>query len=649
MFHPSIKPTAAAIAVLTAFQACAADAEPSLTNVVVTANRQPTRVDRVLADVTTLNRENIQSSGYGSLELLLAAQPGVEYSATGGAGQPASIFLRGANGNHTLVLLDGARINSATLGTAAISAIPLAAIDRIEILRGPASSLYGADAIGGVIQIFTRSGGDTPYFSASYGMGNRNASAAEVAGGGRFGDWSLSMDASQSRTDSVNAINHPDARWATLFFTTDPYNPDRDGFRNDSVSARVGYRINPDHQVGINVSRFWGLVRKDATQCDLATGLVCTANFDSRTAQAVQTTSAYWRGQLSQDWTSTLRLDRSEDDQRDYRFDPATLREPRSAFATTQHQLSWQNDLRLGPGKLLLAAEELQQKIAANSTYVQKERTIRSLLAGYDAWYGPHGVQINVRQDDNTQFGTKTTGGVAYAYQLSPAWRAQGGVKTAFKAPSFNDLYFPRDPLFGGGNPNLKPEKSTSTEAGLTYTQGDHRLGVTVYRNKVSNLIEWRPDLAVGPFFWTPQNISQALLRGATLTYDGTLADWCFRASLDLQNPIDMERNVTLNNRARATAKLQADRQIGAWNIGAGFLAVGARHEDDSFSAATPADRRDRLGGYTLANLSVQYAVDKNWSVFGRATNLFDKRYEPRFNYNSEGAGYFVGVRYQMK
>ena len=644
-----LKPAALAAALLSIFFHAQAADETIRPEVMVTATRQPTRVDRVLADVTIITREDIESSAHTSVVTLLAAQPGVEYSSTGGAGQPTSIFLRGANGGHTLILVDGMRINSATIGAAAISTIPLAAIDHIEILRGPASSLYGADALGGVIQLFTRKGEGDPRVAASFGFGNRSTATTDISADGRFGDWSLAASGSRERTQSVSSIRNPDSRWGTLFFTTDPFNPDSDGFHNESLNAQASYRIAPGHVVGVSLSRFWGLARKDATQCDLATGFtVCTANYDSRSAQVVETSGMYWRGSLTERWTSTLRFSRSQDEFRDYRFDPVTLLEPQSKFSTDQRQWSWQNDLNIDGGKLLLATEELEQKIDSSSVYVSRDRTIRSLLAGYNAWYGAHGIQANLRRDSNAQFGDRTTGGLSYAYQWSPAWRTQAGIKTGFKAPTFNDLYFPSDPSFGGGNPNLKPEKSSSIEAGLNYAESSHRVGLMFYRNNISDLIEWRPDFTVGPFFWTPQNISKALLRGATLTYDDTLADWTLHGSLDLQNPIDVQRHVLLNNRARSHLSFQGDRHVGAWRYGAGIVASGPRYEDDSFSFTTPADRRDKLGGYTLANVSAEYTVNKNWGVFGRATNLFDKRYESRFNYGTDGAGYFIGLRYTM-
>ncbi|MBL8492015.1 MAG: TonB-dependent receptor, partial [Rhodocyclaceae bacterium] len=399
MLRPLHRTASAAAALSFLSLPTAAEPPVELAAVVVTATRQPTRADRVLADVTVLDRDEIAAAGWSSVPEMLAAQPGVEYSSTGGTGQPASLFLRGANGGHTLVLLDGMRLNSATLGTASLEAIPLSAIERVEILRGPASSLYGADAIGGVVQLFTRRVDGPPRLQAAVAAGNYGASRGEFALGGNEGPWSFTLAGGRERTRSVSAIRHPDDRWASVFFTTDPYNPDADGNRNDSFTGQLRFRPAPGHEVGLQASRFAATTHKDATQCDPVFFFPCTAAYDSRTTQKISGTSAFWTGKLHQAWTTTVRVEESEDRMRDYRLDPTRGVEFHNRFTTRQRQLVWQNDLAVGPGTALLALERLDQDIDADRSYTARSRSIRAWVAGYDLWAGPHGLQASLRND----------------------------------------------------------------------------------------------------------------------------------------------------------------------------------------------------------------------------------------------------------
>ena len=643
--HPAAR--AAALSLLACLPGLAAAEKPvELASIVVTATRQPTRADRVLADITVIDRDEIAAAGWSSVPEMLAAQPGVELSSTGGTGQPASLFLRGANGGHTLVLLDGMRLNSATLGTASLEAVPLSAIERVEILRGPSSSLYGADAVGGVVQLFTRQIDGVPRVQAAAAAGNYGASRAEVAAGGSRGPWSFTVAGSRERTGSVSAIRGPDPRWATVFFTTDPFNPDADGNRNDSLTGQLRFRPVAGHEVGIQASRFSAVTRKDATQCDPVFFFPCTAAYDSRTYQNLSGTGLFWTGKLLAGWTSTLRAEESEDRMRDYRLNPTTGGEFFNRFTTRQRQYTWQNDLAVGPGTALLAIERLDQRIDADRGYTGRSRSIDALIGGYDVWFGSHGLQANLRRDHSGQFGSRGTGGLTYAYRTGSGWQFQAGAKTAFKAPTFNDLYFPADPMFGGGNPNLRPEQARGMEAAVRYRTAAWHAGATLYRNRVSDLIEWRANPGKGPFYWEPQNVSQALLRGVTFEVAATFGDWNLNASLDRQDPRDLQRQVLLNNRSRLHGKLRVDRRTGPWRYGVAVTASGRRWEDDAFSAAVPADRRERLGGYALVNATADYALSREWSVFVRINNLFDKRYEPRFNYGAEGTRVLVGLRF---
>lgn len=600
-FHRTALGAAVALACQPVLAESAAPTE--LAMMVVTATRQATRGNELISDVGTLTREDILRAGHATLEQVLAAMPGIEYSANGGPGTSSGIFMRGANAAHTLVLIDGVRVGSVSSGDVALSRIPIDLIDRIEILRGPASSLYGADAIGGVIQIFTRRGADAPGFTASAGIGTdaTYAASAGLAGGSDAFSWNFQLG--QTETDGFSAIRNPANR---------SYNPDRDGFRNRHFGANLAWRPAAGHELGIDLMQDNGLSAYDSSPK--------TKSYKNDQDLAVY--SLYSRNRLAPHWTSTLRVSRSTDDATNQVDGRAT-----DIYRTDQDLVSWQNDIKLPVGQALLAAEWLRQELSGTTAYPVSERTIRSLLAGWSGRIERHLLQFNLRRDENSQFGGETTGYAGYGYQLTPEWRIGGAYGTAFRAPSFNQLYYP-DTGFGGGNPNLKAERAKNAELSLKWERGPQNASLTVFRNKVRDLIAG----------WPPANVGRARLEGATLAYAGTLAGWTLDASLDLQRPRDEDTGKRLARRADEQLKLRARTDSGPWRYGAEWQLVGDRYEN--------AANTIRLGGYGLVNLFADYRVDRNWSLFARANNVFDKKYELANDYGTAGASLFVGLRY---
>jgi vitamin B12 transporter len=421
-------------------------ADTQLDPIVVTATRQATRTNELTSDVSVITREEIDQAGETTLAQLLARQPGIQYVANGGAGSNSGVFIRGANTNQSIVLIDGQRIGSATSGSAALSRIPLDQIERIEILRGPASSLYGADAIGGVIQIFTRRGEGPVRVNASTGYGSYHTTDTSVGIAGGTELLSYSVQAAYTNTDGFNAINNK----KSLF-----YNRDRDGYYNRNLSASFAVRPAKGQELGVNL-----LLSKGTNQYDGNDFGTLGAAQPFSNDQNVGNYSIYSRNRLHQAWTSTLRLGRSTDDSKDY---IGNFRD--SVFNTTMDLVSWQHDIKLPVGEALLAYEYNRQKVSSTTDYTVTERTINSWLAGWNGNLDQHRLQFNLRHDDNSQFGGKSTGSAAYGYQFTPQWRAHISYGTAFRAPTFNELYFPALFGFAGGNPDLKPETAKNTRS----------------------------------------------------------------------------------------------------------------------------------------------------------------------------------------
>jgi vitamin B12 transporter len=302
---------------------------------------------------------------------------------------------------------------------------------------------------------------------------------------------------------------------------------------------------------------------------------------------------------------------------------------------TDQDQFVWQNDISLPLGKALIATEWLGQKLTASQSYDKTKRTIRSLLAGWSASVDSHRWQFNLRRDDITETGAKTTGAFSYGYQFSDTLRASASYGTAYKAPSMNALYYP-----GQGNPDLKPEFARNRELALHYATGRHDASITYFENNIDDLIQWA-ESPVGSGIFLPDNIASARITGWALVYKGSFGPLSLRAGIDLQDPRDTENGNRLARRARERANLGAEYAVGAWTVGGELVSTGERYSD--------ARNTERMGGFTLANLTATYRIDQNLSLFGRINNLFDKQYELVNDYGVSGVNALVGIRYQPK
>jgi vitamin B12 transporter len=357
---------------------------------------------------------------------------------------------------------------------------------------------------------------------------------------------------------------------------------------------------------------------RENAQFDAAPG------FDDRTITTLTSYSIASRNRLVSFWTSRLEAGEGDDDSVSQTgFGP-------SRFKTRQHQYAWQNDLALPQGGLSLALERREERLDSDAGFAVTARNTNAVVAVWQWRDGPQALQANLRRDESSQFGARTTGALAYGYALGDL-RAGASYGTAFKAPTFNDLYFP-----GFSNPDLRPETAHNAEAALRYARGDLSAGIVAYRNRVRDLIVFQCDAA---FNCAPQNVATARLEGVTLELETRFGGISVRASADLQRPEDGAIGNLLPRRARRHASLAMARAWNALRVGAELIASSVRFDD--------ATNTRRMGGYALVNLTADYTLSPGWTLFARLDNALDKQYELAADYNTPGSSIFAGVRYR--
>lgn len=580
---------------------------------IVTATRTAQTVEQSLAAVTVLDRERIERSQAASLPELLKQVPGVSLTNSGGPGKNTSLFMRGSESDHVLVLVDGVKIGSVTGGGAALQDLPLELIERIEVVRGPRSSLYGSEAIGGVIQIFTRKGqgeGAKPFFSVGYGTHDSYSGSIGVSGGDGRGWYSLG--ASGSDTDGINAKS----------VQTSGYESDADGYRNLSATLSAGYRFDNGLELDANVLRAKSHNDYDSVNSKRTAGFGANADGESRVFGTRARFSPLER------WAVTLQAGRSEDDSdayQDGRF--------YSRFDSRRDSLSWQNDIELAAGHTLtLGVDHQHDEVDSTATYAEDSRDNDGYFAQYLGQAGRHDWQVSLRHDDNEQFGQHDTGNIGYGYGFTDWLRGTISYGSAFKAPTFNELYYP-----DYGNPNLEAETSRSLEIGLAGQHGWGHWAVNAYRTVIDDLIAYDASI------FGPANVQEARIRGVELVVGSQLMGWDWSANYSLLEPENRSaganRGNELTRRAKQLFNFDVDRRLGAFSVGASLHAEGQRYDDLA--------NQNELAGYATLDLRGEYRMSPEWRLQARVANLLDADYETARGYNQPGQAAYLTVRYQ--
>jgi vitamin B12 transporter len=588
-----------------------AQAQSDATTVVVTATRTIQSIDDALSSVTIITRADIQARQATSVQELLTGEAGVQISNNGGLGKATALFLRGTDADQVLVLVDGVKLTSATLGTTAFEYLPVEEIDRIEIVRGPRSSLYGSEAVGGVIQIFTRRGQGEPLLTASAGGGSHHTESTSAGFSGSTSNLSYSVSSSYLGSDGYVSCRGTPVPPGGGCFTFD-VTPD--GFHNASQSARIGYDFSDTANAEFTALRAQGGTHFAGT-------LVNHENFVQQSAGV----TGRWSPLPS------LHLMMRAGQSRDEATDDLNF-VPQSRFDTLHSQGTLQVDWQLATQHLLTLGTDAQRDSVASSVgyAVSSRRNIGGFLE-YQGGLVSERWSVSARHDDNEQFGGQSTASAAWSHRLTGGLRLIASFGTAFRAPTFNELYYP---FFG--NPALRPEHSRSVELGIDGSRAEAQWSLHTFETRVNDLIAFDSS-------FLPANIETAVIRGAegqlsvrrAASTASLVATW-----LDPRNrtPGSADGGNLLPRRARLSGRLELGRQWASAHFTARLNAVGPRFED-------LANTR-RLGGYLTLDLLSTLVPAPQWSVEAKLANVSGRRYETAEFYPQDGRTGWISLRY---
>jgi vitamin B12 transporter len=590
-----------------------ADAGDELDEVVVTATRTAITTDAALAPVEVITRDEILRAQATSLADLLRGRAGINLSNQGGDGKLTTMFVRGSESDHVLVLIDGVRVGSATSGLVSFQDLPVSLIDRIEIVRGPRSSLYGSEAIGGVIQIFTRRDrGDATFrFHAGAGSHGRREGGIGIGGGSEKG-W-FGLDAGFKHTDGIDACRGAgDPIFAGCFVDGQT---DRDGYTQHAFSLRGGVNIGESVVLQGHGLRVSGENEYDGSFVD-----------NSDIVQQVIGATLKW--QAGERVVVQFAAGSNKDESENFL---GTV--PTGEFATQRDSASVQADFTLAERQVLTAGFDwLRDRVDSDTTYDDTRRGNGAVFAQYQGGFGAHDVQLAVRRDDNDQFGGKTTGSAAWGMGFAEHWRATVSYGTAFKAPTFNELYFP---FFG--NPNLRPEYSKTFDLGLAWRGERTRVALNAFETRVDDLIAYDGSI------FLPNNIEKTRLRGAELQVDTAVFGWNIVGAASWLDPENRAPGFNdgkdLPRRARETARIDVDRAFGDFSVGLTGVANGKRYDD--------LGNTRRVDGFATLDLRAEYRFARHWTLQARVANVFDERYETSAFYNQPGRTWSLMLRFQ--
>ncbi|SHL14356.1 TonB-dependent receptor domain-containing protein [Halomonas caseinilytica] len=555
------------------------DVEQRLDPLVVSATLAPRTASQSLSSVSVIDEASLRRQDPTDITDVLRAQPGVDVSSNGAFGKTTSVYLRGTGSESTPLLIDGIRLRSATLGSPAWQFLDPRMFERVEVVRGPRGSLYGADAVGGVVQLFTPQGelGD-PEPSVTLGGGSHDSRrvTASVTGGDDGTRYAVS--ASHFGTEGAEVVEGEGDK----------------GYDNTTGFARLSHTFHSGAEVGLLALRARGN----------------TEFVGGDTDYVQQVAGVYGELPVTEAWRSRLTLSESRDES-DNHDDFGD-----SVIDTRTRTARWENTVAVGPHEWIAGAEASRDEVSGTTDYDEDSRDNVAVFTQALLDFSPISVQAGLRYDDNDAFDEEVTGNLALGYALDDHHTLRASYGTAFRAPTFNELYYP-----GYGNADLDPERSASVELGM---RGQFERGfwdLALYQTDVEDMIA----NVVFDGVSTPYNVDEARIRGVELSTGAEVLDWSLRAALTYTDPEDQETGNRLAHRATRSLRFDADRELGDWTFGGSIIAQNHRYGD--------ADNDQRLSGYGIVNLRAGWRFAPHWSARLTLENVFDREYATARDY----------------
>lgn len=575
--------------------------------IVVTANRTPQNSTELLSSFAVISREDIEQLPVSSVAELLNTVNGLQMSQNGGAGQTTSIFTRGTNAGHTLVIIDGQRVSSATLGQVEFSSLSLDQIERVEIIKGPRASLWGSDAIGGVIQIFTRqltAGG----VSVDLAIGNQKKQQASLSAAFSHGDGGTTISLAARASDGYDVF--------------EPDESDNDGYNQENISL-IGYqKLNKQWRVN------W-LAKYDQGNSEYDNSWGADENsFESKQWQV----SAEQR---DENWYQEFRLGSQKNES--ITFGKDVSEKDGSFFETSRLTANWLGSYQLSSVLFSnFGIDLIKEKIDTITNYNQDERDLYAAFThlGYDN--DSQIIEGSIRYDDIEEVDSKVTYNASFGQRFSSDTLLSLNVGSGFKAPSFNDLYYPTD-AYSYGNPDLVPETSTSIEVLFKTSFTGIETELSVYQTEIDNLIEWDLDK---DYKYTPTNIAQAKINGIEITFSGQLFSFNHELQLGYLDAVNSDTSEPLIRRPKNSARYQLSRHWQSLSLLASINYQGEREDTEWPSTVT-------LDSYTLVDISASYQINSTWTAGVKINNLFDEKYYSANKYIGQPAQYLLTISYR--
>ena len=599
--------------------------DPVVETTIVTATRTPVLLSEAFESITVFTRKEIDSLQAVDIFDLLSRAPGVSFVRNGGRGSSTSLSIRGNQGDHSLFLIDGVRIGSATLGSASLSALNLQLVERIEIIRGPKSALYGADAIGGVVNIVTRSMDKARpvAIEATYGSLKTNEYTA-VAG---FGTDTASVDVTASFFNT-NGIDHTE--------NTVGANGDKDAYRNTSFAVNYRQKLGDDVSLKLSYNSNEGENEYDANCADETTYAPVECFIYAETK--VESLAVLMDYKVSSIYTTSLQLGRSKDESA-HLADNVDLTPTFSdgEFNTTKSEATWLNSVAIFAGNTLIMGLDYQlDEVEGSTAYTVDSRDNTAGFGQLQSEFGAFNTIVGIRYDDNEQFGDATTVSALVGWDINEQLRSYVSFGEGFKPPTFNDLYYPVLPG-SPPTPNFQPEESKSYELGLKANIESLDVSVAVFKNDITNLIQYNRAIR------RSEQTAKASITGLEFSVGANWMGVDLSLNGSVIDPENKANGQNLRRRAERSVSLDIDTSLGPIDVGATIRAESERFDDKANLV--------KLSGYSTFSVRGSYHVSEQWAVEVHVDNVFDRQYSTAVDfslgqYRAIGREAFVTLRY---